>query len=146
MDTPPVLVLSARVPEHAQALSLAALALGLAYVTGLAPLPASVQAWTHSSALGYGWAVLFGVSGVPVLVAAWARRTWVRPLRRIALERGGHYMQAGACLYYAAGATSLGARGALGTVAFGAWALAGIVRATRAGRDARAIARVATGG
>lgn len=142
----PVLVLSQRVPEHAQALSVMAVILGTAWTVRFGPLPASVTTFTSNPWVNYGWAAMFAVSGLPVLVAAWWPRKWIGPLRALRAEQGGHLIQAGACLYYAAGAGALGDRGWLGAGAFTAWAVAGIVRAMRIKIDLTAIRRTVMGG
>lgn len=149
--TPPdgvrrLLVLAARVPEHAQALSVAAVASAAGWLSGTLPLPASVLAWSGDGWLAYGWAALLGVSGLIVLAAAWARRAWLDVLTRLTVERVGHYLQASACLFYAAGALVLGRAGAWAAIAFGAWGVACAVRAVRAGREVRRITRAVADG
>ncbi len=131
----------ARVPEHAQALSLAAVGLGAGWLIGWVPLPESVLHWLGSRAVTLVWAGTLGFSGWLILAAAWAPRRLLDVLTRITIEQIGHFAQASACLLWAAAALSLGVRGAVSFVAFGAWAVASVVRALRAGREVRRISR-----
>lgn len=142
----PVLVLWARVPEHAQALSLAAVGLAVSWLTRAVPLPTSVLGWLGGRPAALVWAVVLGASGVAVLVAAWAPARMLGALTRITVEQAGHFAQASACLLWAAAGLTLGARGAVSVVAFGAWAVAGVVRAVRAGRAVRTIGRAVRDG
>lgn len=145
-STRPLLVLVARVPEHAQALSLAAVALGIGWLARALPLPVSVLAWSHSSALALGWAAGFGLSGLAILLAAWTPRRWLGILSRLTVEQVGHYLQASTCAFYTASAAALGARGAWSAIAFGAWSVASVVRAVRAGRTMRDVGKAVSGG
>jgi hypothetical protein len=140
------LVLWQRVSEHAQALSVAAVALGAAYLAGWLPMPLSVRVWHDSAVVTYVWAAVFMASGLAILVAAWPPERWFAGWRRLRIERGGQLLQSGATLYFASGAFTMGLRGALGGIAFGAWGLACIVRAVRLRRWLAQIVKVAENG
>lgn len=135
----PVLVLMARVPEHAQALSLAAMVLGAGWLARALVLPMAITTWADNTTLALGWAALFAASGVAVLIAAWTPKRVLGVLTRLTIEQIGHYVQAATCTFYAAGAINLGGRGTWSAIAFGAWGMASAVRAVRGGKTVRDI-------